>query len=463
MAGGAPALRHSRRRTAPRRPFSLAIRSLALIGVLVLSAPAWASGLSSQVAASSGRRHQGDHQSLTSMAPPGGTLLSVSCSDTSWAAANGEEGIFRATGLSGGSALGPDRVTWPRRVPRNCITVGDNETRTGPRKLALLRLGTGKWRVSATPNSGHVAGALLSAVSCPAAQRCVAVGSSFGREGRAVPLAEAWNGVSWRVLPTPAPRVRGGVGSRLYSVSCRSIRSCVAVGDAQGRSAVRTLAEGWNGRRWRILPSLNARRAKVSILSGVSCSGTRACTAVGTAGNWGGSGSALAERWNGVRWRMQRAVSAPHSADSVLNSVSCPAAGTCVAVGSSGPSDNPVVLAESWNGARWRRLPTPAPAGGAVSSLADVFCQSRRHCVAVGDHRQEFQSYAALIESWNGRRWTIQAAPGRGSLSYLYGVFCRSASRCVAVGDYAPTPDTRAPLVQRWDGSRWRVWQVPGP
>ncbi len=449
------------------RPGAHLTRSVALIIAVGLAVPASASGLTAALAAyAHGRpkhhRLHSDRSSLKVLAPPGGTLLAVSCSDTSWAAANGLDGLVRGMLVNGHPALVPAHATWPHRVPRNCVTVGDNQTRQGPHRLAAVRHETARWLRQASPNAGRSAEALFSAVSCPAAKRCIAVGSTFRRSGRSVPLAELWSGVRWSVLRVPSPHAHGGVGSALYGVSCRSYTNCLAVGDNQGRSSVKTLAESWNGHRWRILRAVNVPGAKVSTLTGVSCAGTRACMAVGDYGNHAGRVSALDERWNGRRWRVIPAASHPHSYGSVLSAASCPARGACVAVGWYGVSYNSRALAELWNGRHWRELPTPTPSAGRVNALNDVYCQSSRHCFAVGYHQWEYKSDQAIIEQWNGRRWVIQPAPGRGSSSDLYGVFCRSASRCIAVGDYAPTPHTRAPFAEIWNGRSWHVQSIPG-
>src|SRR5215831_9409136 len=68
-----------------------------------------------------------------------------------------------------------------------------------------------------------------------------------------------------------------------------------------------------------------------------------------------------------------QAVQAPNG---TLVADSCPAPGTCMAVGSyhvrSGAS---ATLAELWNGSAWKALPTPNPSGGHGSVLTAVSCQ----------------------------------------------------------------------------------------
>ncbi len=65
--------------------------------------------------------------------------------------------------------------------------------------------------------------------------------------------------------------------------------------------------------------------------------------------------------------------------------VSCPAANSCMAVGTyvkaSGIGVN---LAERWNGTSWRILPTPNPSGIAFSGLLGVACTAPSACTAVG-------------------------------------------------------------------------------
>src|ERR1700761_798026 len=75
----------------------------------------------------------------------------------------------------------------------------------------------------------------LDGVSCPAVRECVAVGSGqAGEGGREAPLAEKWNGTTWKAVTPPLPA--GGVTGDLDAVSCPTTTECVAVGGYMGQS-----------------------------------------------------------------------------------------------------------------------------------------------------------------------------------------------------------------------------------
>jgi hypothetical protein len=179
----------------------------------------------------------------------------------------------------------------------------------------------------------------------------------------------------------------------------------------------------------------------------------------------------LAERWNGVRWSLQR-FSVP--LDSELRSVSCVSRDACTAVGTSSSKDGgPVgrrMLVETWNGSTWSIQPAPTPRG--VRAIVDtdtgqdgqgVACASRRACTAFGDFVSHTSPgspgpfYSSFVERWNGSRWAIQqlaTPPGARGLS-LSAVSCPSRSACTAVGSFTTslTGDAggQIPLAERWN------------
>jgi len=80
--------------------------------------------------------------------------------------------------------------------------------------------------------------------------------------------------------------------ARLAGISCVSASFCLTAGgyaDALGRN--HSLAEEWNGRRWRILPGVHGIG-----LSDVSCTSTTFCLALGS----------RAQRWDGRTWTATR-------------------------------------------------------------------------------------------------------------------------------------------------------------
>jgi hypothetical protein len=70
---------------------------------------------------------------------------------------------------------------------------------------------------------------------------------------------------------------------------------------------------------------------------------------------------------------------------SALVGVSCVSRSLCVAVGSLTPAGGTqVALAERWNGARWSVDRSARPSAPGASALSAVSCTSRRFCIAVG-------------------------------------------------------------------------------
>jgi hypothetical protein len=71
----------------------------------------------------------------------------------------------------------------------------------------------------------------------------------------------------------------------------------------------------------------------------------------------------------------------------------------------------------------------------------------------------------ALIEAWNGSRWSAQPTPPLAGEIELRGVFCTSVNNCVAVGWQSPlvNPINGQPLIERWNGANWAIDQQPGP
>jgi hypothetical protein len=274
---------------------------------------------------------------------------------------------------------------------------------------------------------------------------------------RPVPLGERWNGHSWRVQGNPV------FDGELEGVSCTSARSCTAVGINRDSGDDLALAEHWNGARWRIQRTPRPSGAQSSELTGVSCASSRACSAVGNYVDSAGNQFALAERWDGSRWRRQSTPRITGAQGAVLSGVSCVSRRACAAVGSyTDAAGTQLPLAERWDGAAWHTEPASAPHAAHGAELVGLSCTSARACVAVGDFTTAAGRERPLIERWNGSTWSVVSGqlPRGTREAHLSGVSCSSSRACTATGGYSKT-GPQVVLVERWNGTRWTLQRTP--
>ena len=152
----------------------------------------------------------------------------------------------------------------------------------------------------------------LSAVSCPRRTSCFAVGASQRRA-----VVDHWNGITWGDMATPTT----ARGSGLSGVSCPDPKLCVAVGSSAVPSGSKTLMERWNGHDWAPMKSSDQH-----IMFAVKCPNTNLCIAVG------GRSGTLAERWvPGQSWTLMK--TPPTPSFSQLSGIGCSNTNGCFAVG----------------------------------------------------------------------------------------------------------------------------------
>lgn len=295
----------------------------------------------------------------------------------------------------------------------------------------------------------------LSGVSCISAAACTAVGNYTNGSGSEATLAEDWNGASW--VQQPTPNVSGATSSWLSGVSCTTTTACTAVGaDYSGPNYNPALAVAWDGSAWSVQPTPSLNAGGAAVFSGVVCIAASACTAVGL----DNSNNAAVETWNGSAWTSENPSVLVSWHDSRFSSVSCATATNCMAVGSSaipGSADR-ATLAEQWDGSSWTIEPTPDPQ--ADDSLDAVSCPAATACIAVGS-----ASGNALAEEWDGNSWTLQTVPipSGGTGGSLAGLSCASTSDCTAVGSYTSSSGTAMTLAEHWDGTTWSIEPTPNP
>ena len=232
----------------------------------------------------------------------------------------------------------------------------------------------------------------LSAVSCDAAGRCLAIG-----QGGAA-LASTNGGATWSVR----------AGTHMASpraLSCSTRAVCVAVGT---KGTIRTTAN--SGRSW------HRRHTGTSKdLESVSCTTMSSCVAVGL------DGAVLTSADAGSSW-------SDHSVDATMGlwGVSCPTPTACVVVGNvvrPGTTYTvPLILTSANGGATWTRRPA-APHG----SLGAVSCWSATACVAAGS--QDGTERTAD----GGATWSKPDVDEQAS-ELLTNLSCLGPSSCVALG-----------------------------
>lgn len=329
-------------------------------------------------------------------------------------------------------------------APGHCIAIGIFDAKNFFESFSESWNGTG-WTAQIMPKPKTTS---IQGVSCPATNDCEAVGD-IATGVNQVPFAERWNGSGWSVQNALAPA--GISNGFLLGVSCATKTSCVAVGTVIGKSGKQTtLAEVWNGKAWTITPSPNPAGKQNIELNSVSCPAAGSCLASGTFGN-----GTFAATWNGKVWRVTSAVPDPKgSIRTSLEDVSCSSATNCMGVGTTFHNSVSVPLAEHWNGAKWSPVPVPTPPGASESGLAGVSCPKANSCGAVGFALRQ-TGRNAIADSWDGRKWTTRQleTPVGALVTQLGSISCDSVSAvsaCMAAGSFNDQSNTEKMLAEQY-------------
>jgi hypothetical protein len=269
-----------------------------------------------------------------------------------------------------------------------CTATGYYQTATGEHFTLAERWNGSSWAIETTPSPSET-DATLSGVSCSSKTDCIAVGFALAKGGKLEPLAELWNGTTWETLTVAIPA--GGEEEWLSGVSCPTKKSCTVVGSVEFEHVAHGLAETWNGSSWTVNATPWPLNAQDLALNGVSCTTAKACTAIGSnTRDIGGAKEAVVLRWNGTEWQLEEApdpteeLEAGEGDEWELDGVSCLSSTYCVAVGAyNNPGEDPVALAEVWNGVGWALEPPVSRPGTEGNVLLGVSCAAEA-CTATG-------------------------------------------------------------------------------
>lgn len=259
------------------------------------------------------------------------------------------------------------------------------------------------------------------------------------------------------VLPAnaePPKHETAGIGS----ISCPSAGNCSAVGiyqdnadNEQGLLLTET-AGHWGAGVEAVLPANAAATDQQVTLNSISCASAGNCAAVGyyvdntehaqglllteTAGNWSA----------GVEAKLPANAGTDEAV--LLNSVSCPSAGNCVAVGTYPVALNAEALILTETAGTWAQgVEAPLPANAATPAAAGldaVSCASVGNCSAVGSYLDSSDNGDGVLLTETAGTWAtgVEAtlrAHGATTIPRgvdLLSVSCPSPGNCTAVGSY---------------------------
>lgn len=377
----------------------------------------------------------------------------------------------------------------------SCVAVGHYANATTGIVPLAETLSGGPWTATAVPTSGlnppEKNSASLTKVSCPTAGTCVAIGTYLAAPNDLQSVIATLSGGSWTAMTAPAPAANGLV--ELLGLSCPAAGSCVAAGYYRDLSgSLHPLLDTLSAGTWTAadLPvsGLSPPPAPSVTLRLVSCPVAGSCAATGVYTDTSGHRQGLLASLAGGTWT---AVTAPTSGLApgpftnpgvLFSSLSCPAAGSCAAVGSYvDSSDQTDTLIATLANGSWSA--STAPLSGLspplntkapdMARLDAVSCPAPGSCVAVGDYQDTSNNWDGFAETLSSGAWSAATIPLSGlvpaglSANSFTGISCPAAGSCTATGTYQDVSGQTAAtgidhgLLASLSGGTWAATTAP--
>ncbi len=313
---------------------------------------------------------------------------------------------------------------------------------------------------------------------------------SAAASGAAQSAAAAPAPLRWNAARAPLPADAGGVSgqyAQLGDISCPDAGYCVAVGSerasASGGDVYQGLVDTLSDGTWTpaALPGVSSSKG-YAVLAGVSCPARGDCVIVGFYYPSAGAPVPVIETLAGRRWVP---VKPPLPADAaatgyaILNDVTCPAAGTCLATGwygTQGGFRNAYV--DTLAGGAWTAASVPLPPDAAQEAssststntfAAAVACPQAGSCVVTGQYQDDSGQTGPFIDTRAGRTWTPARAAlpadavTTGQNASLWAISCPAPGACVAAGHYSGPGGQPRYLTETQSGGAWTAAAVPLP
>jgi hypothetical protein len=342
--------------------------------------------------------------------------------------------------------------------PRECVAVGQYNDSSGNYQGLLLTQHRRSWTAVKAPVPAHAAansGASITAITCPSARGCVAVGYWIDSRGNSHLFLLTMRGSSWTAARAPLPAgARADFGAGISVLACPSATACTAVGvyyDSSGNSHLFLLTmrgSSWTATTAPLPPG--APTSPYIYIEGIACAPATACVAAGWYGDAnfppGGNDGLLLTR-HGSSWS---ATTAPQPAGitaryTSINVVACHLATLCTAGGSytdyDGHSQGLLLTRHRWS---WTAIRAPVPSDAAtnpLSRITAVACPSATTCTAAGTYTDSAGHGQGLLLarhrwSWTATRAPVPAGAATDSYSSISEIACPSATACTAIGSY---------------------------
>lgn len=272
-------------------------------------------------------------------------LQSVSCPSRRMCLAVGQS-VVRWNGHSWKRAPGPGLYLQGVGCasPRDCWASGEEHPGSSSEVAVFAHWNGRSWSLRRAPRASQER---IESVSCASSRDCWATGSKFLNRVHQPWVADHWNGHRWSSAHLPSS---GRYVGELW-VNCERAASCWAVGTDSGPKPV---ALHLVGGRWQRVPAqlpkvtrgfhgAVGKKDRARFL-GVSCPTPRDCWAVGSVSIGNEVDETLAEHWTGGTWSIAstgypvpivppRLPVGTGYEQTVLASVACPVADSCMAVG----------------------------------------------------------------------------------------------------------------------------------
>ena len=298
--------------------------------------------------------------------------------------------------------------------------------------------------LSALGNTGFSdAGVIL----CPIDDLCAVVGTYSVAPGARQGFASGVSAGTWidatDVIGLAALNTGGDVN--IAESGCSSSGYCVIAGTySSGPSETQGFVLPSDGSPAIAIPGLVALNVGLQVtINGVGCSSSANCVVVGTfAPSIGVTRPFIADQVDGI-W--QNPISLGTSGE--LNSVSCWADGECVAVGAldTGPFLTPATIRRT--GGNWSQ-PYPVPGTGSIGTnegtASHVSCPAADTCVAIGTYETgpATSVFTTSLDPSSAGIWSNStqlpgiASLATGGFAAPTGLSCWSATNCLTAGGY---------------------------